>query len=126
MSVGNRGGGGRGRSSELVVVTKTYDLLLWTCNHTSRFPRSHRHVLGEKLEQLLLEVLDLLIVCRYRRDRVEVLQEVNLRLEQLRFRFRLARDLKCLELASYGFGARCVDEIGRLVGGWLKKPGSGG
>ena len=86
MSVGNRGGGGRGRSSELVVVTKTYDLLLWTCNHTSRFPRSHRHVLGEKLEQLLLEVLDLLIVCRYRRDRVEVLQEVNLRLEQLRFR----------------------------------------
>ncbi len=86
MSVGNRGGGGRGRSSELVVVTKTYDLLLWTCNHTSRFPRSHRHVPGEKLEQLLLEVLDLLIVCRYRRDRVEVLQEVNLRLEQLQFR----------------------------------------
>jgi hypothetical protein len=118
--------GSAGRGGELTVITKTYDLLLWTCNHTSRFPRSHRHVLGEKLEQLLLEVLDLLIACRYRKERSAVLQDVNLRLEQVRYRLRLARDLKCLEVASYGFGTRSVDEIGRLVGSWLKKLGPGG
>jgi hypothetical protein len=118
--------GSAGRGSELTVITKTYDLLLWTCNHTSRFPRSHRHVLGEKLEQLLLEVLDHLIACRYRKERSGLLQEVNLQLEQVRYRLRLARDLKCLEVASYGFGTRSVDEIGRLVGSWLKKLGPGG
>ncbi|MCY2994619.1 MAG: hypothetical protein NTY19_43170 [Planctomycetota bacterium] len=32
---------------ELVVITKTYDLILWSCQHTSRFPRNHRFVLGE-------------------------------------------------------------------------------
>ena len=35
------------RGEELVVITKTYDLILWSCNHTSKFPRNHRFVLGE-------------------------------------------------------------------------------
>ena len=33
---------------ELPVITKTYDLILWSCNHTGRFPRNHRFLLGEK------------------------------------------------------------------------------
>jgi hypothetical protein len=24
---------------ELVVITNTYDLILWSCNHTGKFPR---------------------------------------------------------------------------------------
>ena len=36
------------KHEELVVITKTYDLILWSCNHTGRFPRQHRFVLGER------------------------------------------------------------------------------
>ena len=36
------------KTEELVVITKTYDLILWSCNHTSRFPRNHRFVLGKR------------------------------------------------------------------------------
>ena len=32
---------------------------------------------------------------------------------------RLAKDLQCLKVESYGFAAKSIDEIGRLVGGWL-------
>ena len=35
------------KHEELVVITKTYDLILWSCNHTGRFPRQHRFVLGD-------------------------------------------------------------------------------
>jgi hypothetical protein len=45
------------KSEELVVITKTYDLILWSCNHTSRFPRQHRFVLGERLERNLYDLL---------------------------------------------------------------------
>ena len=31
---------------ELTVITKTYDLILWSCHHTIKFPRNHRFVLG--------------------------------------------------------------------------------
>ncbi len=36
------------KTEELVIITKTYDLILWSCNHTSRFPRQHCFVLGER------------------------------------------------------------------------------
>jgi hypothetical protein len=35
------------QSEELMVITKTYDFILSSCNHTGRFPRNHRFVLGE-------------------------------------------------------------------------------
>jgi hypothetical protein len=38
------------RHEELVVITKTYDLILWSCNHTGKFPRNHRFVLGERID----------------------------------------------------------------------------
>ena len=41
-------------------------------------------------------------------------------LEILRFQMRLAKDLQCLKVESYGFAAKAIDEIGKLVGGWLK------
>ena len=37
---------------ELTVITKTYDLILWSCNHTSKFPRNHRFILGERIEKI--------------------------------------------------------------------------
>jgi hypothetical protein len=37
------------RHEELVVITKTYDLILWSCHHTGKFPRNHRFVLGERI-----------------------------------------------------------------------------
>ena len=36
---------------------------------------------------------------------------------------RLAHDLQCLRTNSYGFAARCLQEIGAMVGGWLKATG---
>ena len=30
------------KTEELVVNTNTYDVILWSFNHTSRFPRQHQ------------------------------------------------------------------------------------
>ena len=43
----------RKQAEELIVITKTYDFILWSCNHTGKFPRNHRFVLGEKIERTL-------------------------------------------------------------------------
>jgi hypothetical protein len=31
---------GRRDHEELVLITKTYDLILWSCHHTGQFPRT--------------------------------------------------------------------------------------
>jgi hypothetical protein len=47
----------RKRHEELAVITKTYDLILWSCHHTGTFPRNHRFVLGERMERKLLKAM---------------------------------------------------------------------
>jgi hypothetical protein len=110
---------------ELIVITKTYDLILWSCKHTAKFPRNHRFVWGECIERSLYGILEGLLTAKYSRDRAPVLAQVNLSPEILRFQLRLAKDLECLGGNSYGFAARAVDEIGRLVGGWIRRADQG-
>src|SRR4029077_5295618 len=105
------------REQELTVITKTYDLILWSCNHTSKFPRNHRFVLGERIERNLYTPLETLIRAKYTKNRQRLLEEANLTLEILRFQMRLAKDLERLKLNSYGFAAKSIDEIGRPIGG---------
>ena len=105
---------------ELIVVAKTYDLVLWSCQHTSRFPRNHRFVLGERIERNLYALLEGLIQARYTRERRPLLLQANLTLEVLRFQVRLAKDLECLRVNSYAFASQAIQEIGAMVGGWLK------
>jgi hypothetical protein len=112
--------------TELVVITKTYELCLWTSKHVANFPKSHKFTLGDRLLLRLYQFIELLIRAKFTRDRVPILQDGNLELELLRFQFRLAKDLKCLSLESYGYAARELNEIGKLVGGWIKASQAGG
>lgn len=114
---------GKQPKPELAVITRTYDLVLWSCHHIARFPRSYRFTLGERLERRLYDVLENLLEAKYSRERAALLRRVNLDRELLRFQFRLARELKCLALDSYGYAARTVNEVGQMVGGWLKASG---
>lgn len=109
-----------GSQAELVVVVKTYDFILWACHHTGKFPRNHRFVLGERIEKSLYELLEILIKAKYNKERKEFLGQANLTLEIVRFQIRLAKDLQCLKIESYGHASKLIDEIGKLVGGWLK------
>jgi hypothetical protein len=104
------------KEQELIMITKTYYMILWSCRHTGRFPRQHRFVLGERLERRLYDLLETLLQARYTKDRQPLLHQANLHLEVLRFHVRLAHDLQCLRTNSYGFACRALQEIGAMVG----------
>src|SRR5271157_4730816 len=79
---------------ELIVITKTYDMILWSCNHTSRFPRNHRFVLGDRIERNLYNLLETLIAAKYTKNRQRLLEEANRALEVLRFPMGRAKSLQ--------------------------------
>jgi hypothetical protein len=106
---------------ELTVIAKAYQLLQWSTDRIALFPRWHRYTMGARLEQQVYGVLERPLRAKYTRDRAPLLRAVNLELEVLRFQFRLVKDFRCLSLDSYGYAARTVNEIGQMVGGWLKK-----
>jgi hypothetical protein len=111
-------------TGELLVIDKAYELVLWSCRHIANFPRSHRFTLGERMERRLYDVLELLLKAKYSGQKAGLLRQANMELELLRFQFRLAKDLKCFTLKRYEHGVRAVNEIGQMVGGWLKQSAS--
>jgi len=102
------------------ALEKTYGFLTWLIPTLEKFPRSQRFLLGDRIESLALDMLEGLIEATYTRDRIQLLNRVNLRIEKLRFLTRLSMDLRYLDPRRYEYAARALDEIGRLVGAWRK------
>jgi hypothetical protein len=111
----------RERDEELPIIRAFYDLILWLSPKIGKFPRDQRFTLGERLEKKLYEILENLIRAKYTRERSVVLDKINLDLEILRFQIRLAKDLRCLPIKSYGLAAEKITDIGRQVGGWRRQ-----
>lgn len=102
------------------ALEKAYQFVLWLIPTVEKFPRSQKFLLGDRLQATALDVLEGLIEATYTREAAPVLRRVNLLLERLRVLARLAKDLSLLDLRRYEFAERAVDEIGRMVGGWMK------
>jgi hypothetical protein len=97
-----------------------YQFVLWVVPTVEKLPRSQKFTLGDRIQTAALDALEGLVEATYTRSRRAILERVNLRLEKLRFLFRLAMDLRLLDLRRYEHAARALDEVGRLVGGWMK------
>ncbi|MBI2876701.1 MAG: diversity-generating retroelement protein Avd [Candidatus Tectomicrobia bacterium] len=116
-------------TEELKVVTQTYDLVMWLLPQVSKFPRDYRFVLGDRIINGALDILELLVEASYERDKRELpgsspgqaLRRANLRLERLRYLVRVSKDLNLLSLRRYEYAAREINEVGTLLGGWIKQ-----
>lgn len=102
------------------AVELTYQFLLWLIPAVEKFPKSQKFLLGDRMQSLALAVLDDLVAATYTKAPMATLDAANLKLEQLRFQCRLAKDLRHLDMRRYEYAAKAIDDIGRRVGGWRK------
>jgi len=106
---------------DLIIFQKTYDLILWIFPMINRFPKKQRFVLGQQIENELLEIIKDIILANNERNKTEILKRISVRLDTLRILIRLAKDLKFLSIKQYGNAAVKINEIGKLLSGWMKK-----
>jgi hypothetical protein len=105
---------------EVDAITKLYDFILWIIPKLEKYPRSQKFLLADRIENLMLDILELLIDAAYSKKKDEFLRTANLKLEKLRYLIRLSKDLKFLNINSYEFSSRSIDDIGNSIGGWIK------
>jgi four helix bundle protein len=107
---------------EMPIFTKTFDFLHWLLPATNKFPRAHRYTFTQRLVGAALEMSDRLEMANARRGpaRREQLQLADEALLKVRLYLRLAARWEWLSAGQYRHAAAMVNEIGRLLGGWLK------
>ena len=116
---------GSGPRSHGPALEAMYRFMLWLIPTLEKFPRTQKFLLGDQIQNQAHEVLHRLIEATYSRERGSALRAANVGLEKLRFDLRLAVDLHHLDIKRYEYAARSVDEVGRMIGGWLKQDKSG-
>lgn len=102
------------------IFSRTYDLLRWLIPATVKFPRQHRFVLATTVQQAALKFQEQIIEAVHSRQPKSVLQQADITLSQLRTHLRLCHDLGLFSKGQYQHVAGMVNEIGKLLGGWLK------
>ena len=103
------------------ILTVTEEFLGWTLDRTAGFPKSQRFTFGQRLDSLMIGILEHCITARYdARARPAELRELNLALEKVRVLWRIAHGRRWLSTQQLLFAARKADEIGRMAGAWLK------
>ena len=105
------------------IFSKTYDLLRWLIPATTKFPREHRFVLAAAVQQTALRFQERIIEAARASDPRPGLADADTDLTKLRLYLRLCHDLRLLSPAQYGHVARMVNEVGRLLGGWIRSRG---
>lgn len=111
--------------NESPLYSRTHDLLLWLLPQVTKFPRVHRFGLGERITMCALDFQGTIIAAGLRKEmkRMELLQTADTQINQLRQLLRLGVDLHILSVRQYEHVSRIVDEIGRLLGAWIRKSG---
>jgi hypothetical protein len=108
-------------AEELKLVQKSADLLQWMFNHTEKFPKSRRFSLAVRIENVFLDFHELVALAEYRRHKLPLLQKADEQLFRLKLLVRMSHAMQLLNAGSYEFAAKGLDEIGRMLGGLMKK-----
>jgi hypothetical protein len=91
-----------------------------------KFPKSEKYSLGQALQNTTLILLRSIIIAT-RSDKITrkgTLSASNADLDILKLLIRLALDTKSLDQKKYLLLETMLQEIGRMLGGWLRSLGN--
>jgi hypothetical protein len=105
-------------TDHLIIFQKLYDLYLYTHVVVSKFPKSQRFLISNKLLESNLEMLRLTIVANSKSDRKEEQKQISVLLDVFRIHVRLSKDMNMLSIKRYTHFMELINEIGRLLNAW--------
>ena len=109
-------------SFDTPIFNQTYELYKEIYSLRSTIPKSDRYAVWQKVENITLEVLEGILVAigLPKNEKTGILDEASKKLNILRVFVRLSKDVKAIDNKKYIALQEKLDEIGRMLGGWIK------
>lgn len=107
---------------DIPILKKTYDLYKQFYTLRLSIPKQDRYVLWQKCENLLIEVLEGILFASQQSkiEKLPTLERTSAHLNFLRICIRLTKDIRAIDSKTYIVIEANLDEIGRMLGGWIK------
>jgi len=107
---------------DIPIFHRIYDLYKLLHSFQTNIPKSERYTLWPKCENTTLSLLETLIETSHHKgaDRAQSLCILSNKLDLLKVLFRLAKDTRTIDNPQYLKIQTVIQEIGRMIGGWIK------
>lgn len=107
---------------DIPIFKKAYDLFKLFHEYRRVVPKQDRFTIFERCEQLILDLIENILQAsgEQKQEKVPTLQRASLKLNMLRVFIRLMKDVKAIDAKKYVTLESIVDEIGRMLGGWIR------
>ncbi len=95
---------------------------LWH-NALPHIPRLIRYSLGEKINLLFTDVVELILAGSFanKEHKLTVIQKASIKLDTLKFFLQIAWELKALDNKKFSTLSAPLVEVGKMLGGWQKQ-----
>ncbi|KYD24628.1 MULTISPECIES: diversity-generating retroelement protein Avd [Anoxybacillaceae] len=108
------------KREDLKILQKTYDMIQYGYVALRQYPKSEKHTLAAETKRSMYELLKLTIRANRRYYKKTTLQDIDIELDHLRYLIRLGHELGFLPFKKYEIWSKRLDELGRMLGGWMK------
>lgn len=107
---------------DIPIFKKTYELYKTFYSYRTTVSKQDRYAIWQKSENLILEVLEGILLASQvsKPDKTPALSKTSVKLNILRVFIRLMKDIKTIDNRRYTELESMVDEIGRMLGGWIR------
>jgi len=108
--------------NDIPILKKAYDLYKTFHEYRRVIPKCDRFTVFERSENLILQIIEILLEASYSQhgNKVVSLETTSTKLNLLRFLIRLMKETKSFDTKKYVALQAIIDEIGRMLGGWLR------
>ncbi len=105
---------------ELKILQKTFDMMEYAYPALAQYPKSEKFALCTDIKRCMDTMLERIIEANKKYYKKTTLQELDVEIEKLRAYIRLSYKLGFLPMKKYDIWSGMIDEIGRMLGGWMK------
>lgn len=107
---------------DIPIFKKTYELYKLFYSYRNTLPKQDHYTLWQRCENLILDVLESILWASYlsKTEKAPALERTNLKLNFLRVFLRFCKEVKAIDSKKYILMQEIINEIGRMLGGWIK------
>jgi hypothetical protein len=103
------------------IFLKWQENINWLFLTVEKFPKKVRVTISDRLLNLGLDIMEDFTEARYSKSKLSILRRANLKLEKMRLLLRLCHQQKILSHQAYKHGSYVLNEVGQMLGGWIKQ-----
>lgn len=104
---------------DLKILTKMEELGAYTHQVLFQFPKYEKFVLSARIRSVVDEIIRLIVRAGKKYYKKTTLQDLDIEVEFFRSLIRKAHGLKYINTHRYSVWIGHVNEVGRMLGGWI-------